>query len=194
MTADLAPAATRLSGLLRTVPDDLLDAPTPCPGYTLAALFDHVDGVTRAFTAAARKTPLEEAPAGDPARLGPDWRERIPAQLAEMAASWDDPRAWEGMTRAGGLDLPADVAGLVALDELVVHGWDVARAAGLPYAAEPAEIEACRSLLTPGDDEPERTGDPFGPPVPAPPDASELDRLIALAGRDPRWEGSTGGR
>ncbi len=37
------------------------------------------------------------------------------------------------MTKAGGVDLPGEVAGLVALDELVVHGWDVARATGQAY-------------------------------------------------------------
>jgi hypothetical protein len=29
--------------------------------------------------------------------------------------------------------MPAQVAGLVTLDELVIHGWDVARACGQPY-------------------------------------------------------------
>ena len=35
-----------------------------------------------------------------------------------------------GTTKAGGLELPGEVAGLVALDELVIHGWDVARSSG----------------------------------------------------------------
>ena len=32
------------------------------------------------------------------------------------------------MTRAGGVELPAEVMGNVALAEVVIHGWDVARA------------------------------------------------------------------
>ena len=35
--------------------------------------------------------------------------------------------------RAGGVDLPGDVAGNVALAEVVIHGWDVARVTGQPY-------------------------------------------------------------
>lgn len=37
---------------------------------------------------------------------------------------------------AGGVDLPRQVAGLVALDEVVLHGWDVAKATGQPYNVE----------------------------------------------------------
>jgi hypothetical protein len=37
------------------------------------------------------------------------------------------------MTKAGGLDLPGEMAGVIALDEIVVHGWDVARSSGQPY-------------------------------------------------------------
>ena len=31
-------------------------------------------------------------------------------QLAELAAAWQEPGAWEGMTRVGGVDLPGEVA------------------------------------------------------------------------------------
>lgn len=36
------------------------------------------------------------------------------------------------MSRAGGVDFPAEAGGLIALTEVVVHGWDVARATGQP--------------------------------------------------------------
>lgn len=57
MTAvDLEPATRQMADLVGGVPDQLLDAPTPCPGYSLGDLVDHVGGLTLAFTAAARKT------------------------------------------------------------------------------------------------------------------------------------------
>ena len=48
------------------------------------------------------------------------------------------------MTQAGPVDLPGDVAALVALDEVVVHGWDLARATDQPY--EPGEAAALACL------------------------------------------------
>jgi len=188
---DLEPAARRLGALVRAVPDDALDGPTPCPDYRLGDLLEHVGGLAFAFRAAATKdlTGVTGAgPAGDASRLPPDWRERIPQDLVAMAEAWRDPEAWTGMTQAGGIDLPGEVAGLVALDELVVHGWDVARASGQPYDVEPAELEAVRGFVGPmADASPEQRAGLFGPPVAVADDAPELDRLIGLTGRDPAW-------
>jgi uncharacterized protein (TIGR03086 family) len=188
---DLEPAARRLGALVRAVPDEALDRPTPCPDYRLGDLLDHVGGLALAFRSAATKELGEAtggAPAPDAARLPADWRTRIPEDLLALAEAWRDPEAWTGMTQAGGVDLPGEVAGLVALDELVIHGWDVAQATGQAYEVEPAELEAVRGFVAPmADAPPEQRAGLFGPPVPVPDDASELDRLLGLTGRDPAW-------
>jgi uncharacterized protein (TIGR03086 family) len=181
-----------MADLVRSVPDDLLDAPTPNPGYTLGDLLDHIGGMTIAFTAAAKKKLGDETsqgPAGDASRLGEDWRTRIPSDLIALGEAWRDPAAWTGMTQAGGVELPGEVAGLVALDELVVHGWDVARASGQPYHVDPGSLEAVHGFVAqfsePGQ-EAARAG-LFGPVVDVPDDAPWLDRVIGLTGRDPAW-------
>ena len=46
------------------------------------------------------------------------------------------------MSRAGGVDFPGEVAGMVALTEVVVHGWDLARATGQPYGIDAADSRA----------------------------------------------------
>ena len=48
------------------------------------------------------------------------------------------------MTQAGGVDLPGEVAGLVALNELVVHGWDIATASGQDYRPDEATLRPTR--------------------------------------------------
>ena len=92
------------------------------------------------------------------------------------------------MTQAGPVDLPGEVAALVALDEVVVHGWDLARATGQDYDPGEAAILAClgfaQSFEPPADAD---DGGLFGPPVPVPDDAPALDRLAGATGRDPRW-------
>ena len=126
-------------------------SPTPCPAYTLGDLLDHVGGLSFAFTAAATKDVAEvgdQGPSADASRLGDDWRTRIPADLAALADAWRDPEAWTGMTKAGGVDLPGEVAGLVALNEVVIHGWDVARASGQPYQPDDAALEACHAFVS----------------------------------------------
>lgn len=194
---DLEPAARRMANLVRGVSDEQLGDPTPCSETTVGDLLDHISGLTLAFTDAARKAHPEggsRAPSADASVLGPDWRTRIPNDLDILVQAWRDPAAWTGDTRAGGVELPGEVAGLVALNELVVHSWDVSRATGLAYDCDRPSLEGAHGFLTqfsgPGH-EAEREGG-FGPVVAVPDDASLLDRVIGLSGRNPGWSPNNG--
>ncbi|QXC61402.1 TIGR03086 family protein [Aquihabitans sp. G128] len=187
MTVDLHPTARTVARLVTAIPDEALAGPTPCPEYTVADLLVHVGGLSQAFRLAATKdNDGDVPPAPDGADLGEGWRDRIGMDLRAVALAWAEPDAWTGMTRAGGVDLPGEVAGLVALDELVVHGWDLARATGQPYEVDPAALDAIQAFLAPMADG-DGTPGLFGPPVPVPADAPLLDRTLGLAGRDPAW-------
>jgi uncharacterized protein (TIGR03086 family) len=189
---DLGPAVRRLADLVANVKDDVLDRPTPCPAYTLGDLIEHVGGLALAFAAAGRKERnayTEMAGAGDASRLGADWRERIPHDLAALAQTWAEPGAWTGMTRIAGDDTPAAVVGLVLADELAVHGWDVARATRQAYACEPDILEAALKFLQmfASPDAPAGPEVTFGPARILLDEAPLLDRVVAMAGRDPGW-------
>lgn len=190
MMIDIGPAADRMASLLTNISEDQFDRPTPCPGMSVGDLVDHVGALTKGFIAVARKTvDGTEAPAKpDAANLEAGWRDRITGDLATLAEAWRDPSAWEGMTSAAGVALPGQVAGLVVLDELVVHGWDTAVSIGASYAPSVEEVEAAMSFVTAFDAP--RDGNLFGPVVPVPDDGPALDRLLGLTGRDPKWQSS----
>lgn len=185
---DLGPAARRMAELVVNVPDEAFGAPTPCPGYTVGDLVEHVGTMAVAFGAAATKETEgigDRRPTGDASQLPHDWRERIPQFLTALAEAWRDPLAWTGHTRVGGADLPGEIAGVIALDELVLHGWDLAKATGQPAAYDGPELEAVYGMV-----QQFRSGGVeglFGPPVAVPGDAPLLDRILGLAGRDPGW-------
>jgi len=189
---DLGPAARRLADLVASVPDEDLGRPTPCPAYALGDLIEHVGGMAIAFAAAASKVRdarTGRAAPGDAARLAADWRERIPRDLRALGLAWQEPGAWLGMTRIAGMDTPAETVGLVLADELAVHGWDVARATRQPYTCEPDVLEAARQFLEmfASPDAPSGPDVPFGPATVLLPEAPLLDRVVALAGRNPSW-------
>lgn len=190
MMIDIGPATDRMTNLLASVPEDQFGQPTPCPGTSVGDLIDHVGGLTAGFIAVARKTadPTAAPTKPDSANLEAGWRERLTRDLVTLAEAWRDPAAWEGMTSAAGVALPGPVAGLVVLDELVVHGWDLAVAIGRPYEPSVEEVEAAMSFVTQFDAP--RDGNLFGPVVPVPDDASPLERLLGLTGRDPNWRSS----
>lgn len=190
---DLTPAARRLADLVARVSDGQLADPTPCPAYTVGDLVEHIGGLAQAFRAAAEKDTsspyVNGAPSGDAARLEQGWRDRIPADLAALARAWADPEAWTGMTRIAKQDAPGEAVGLTVADELVVHGWDLARATRQPYEPEPELLGAARTFLGvfASPDAPAGPEVPFGPSCEVPGDAPALDRVLALAGRDPAW-------
>ncbi|MEU6684833.1 TIGR03086 family metal-binding protein [Streptomyces sp. NPDC046832] len=188
-TLDLGPQTEAVAQLVAGVTDEQLADPTPCPAYAVRHLLGHLAGLAAAFRDAARKdlgATTDTSPGSALPELAPGWREDLPDVLAELGDAWRDPAARTGMTRAGGVDLPGEVAGLVATDELVVHGWDLARATGQPYSPDPAALRVCHDFLAASVDDPGR-GAVFGPVVTVEADAPLLDRAIGLSGRDPRW-------
>jgi uncharacterized protein (TIGR03086 family) len=188
---DLRPAANEVTRLLDGVRDDQLADPTPCTDCQVAGLLDHLMGLSLAFTWAARKTP---APGGPPPRaaaedLDPKWRIELSLRLEDLVEAWRDPSAWEGMAEAGGVSMPAEQMGVVALDELVLHGWDLARATGQPFTCDPDHAVTILAF-TEASARPEQeaaTAGLFGPVVPVSEDAPVFDRALGFAGRDPGW-------
>ncbi|MDT9696031.1 TIGR03086 family metal-binding protein [Streptomyces sp. P17] len=187
---DLGPQTQVLARLSEAVTDEQLTDATPCPDLRVRNLLGHLLGLTIAFRDAGRKdlgATTDTAPTDTVPDIGPGWREEFPKVLDELAEAWRDPAAWTGMTRAGGFDLPGAVAGAVAIDELVIHGWDLARATGQPYTPDPTALQACHDFLLASKDDPSR-GEIFGPIVPVPQDAPLLDRAVGLSGRNPEWK------
>lgn len=187
---DFEPPVRQIRALLLGIDDRDLAAPTPCPDWPVAALLDHLMGLSVAFAMAARKRSDAPGTDGPPPQssagsLSPHWRSRLPVLLADLSIAWQDPVAWTGTAQAGGATLPATTMGAVAMNELVMHGWDLARATEQDYAADPRALEVLIEFLGQGP----VGGTPglFGPRVPVDPEEDLLSRAVGLAGRDPFW-------
>ena len=185
MTLDLEAQAAEVSRILTGVRDDQLTDPTPCTGTPVAGILDHLVGLTLGFRLGAEKVPQYGSPRADADHLPAGWRARLPEQLDALVAAWREPAAWEGVTVVGGAELPGAAMGVVAANEVLVHGWDLAAATGQPYRADPATAEACLSFVAGVPTETRSAM--FGPVVPVPDGAPVLDRLLGLTGRDPGW-------
>lgn len=190
---DLGPAAREMTRLVQGVRDDQLGDPTPCPAYTLGDLLQHVRGLAEAFTLAGRKEQPPDGskppPQGDATLLIEDWRADTASWLQRLTEAWAGPAAWQGAAWIAGFEAPAAAVGLTAVNELVAHGWDVARASGQVLRTDDASLAAAREFVAmmsgPGSEE--LRGQAFGPALPVPPGASLLDEVVAGNGRDPAW-------
>jgi uncharacterized protein (TIGR03086 family) len=194
---DLGPAVGEMTRLVNGVRDDQLGVPTPCTRYTLGDLMQHVRVLAEAFTVAGLKEQpaggSKPPPQGDASLLPEDWRGETTDWLDRLAETWANPAAWEGTAWIAGFEAPASVVGITAANELVVHGWDVARASGQQLILDDTALAPSRGFVAmmsgPGSEE--ARGDAFGPALPIPAGASALDEVVAGNGRNPAW--SAGG-
>ncbi len=192
---DLGAPATTMTAMIEGIEDDQLGRATPCGETTVGELIAHVLMLSVAFRDAAAKVdgPTTSTPPTSalPA-LPQDWRQIAPGRLSELAAAWRDSAAWDGMTQAGGVRMPGSVTAVVANNELVLHGWDLAVASGQRFEVAGPNLEASWQMVSATPDTPEARQGLFGPVVAVPADASLLDRVLGGAGRDPQWVAPAG--
>jgi uncharacterized protein (TIGR03086 family) len=175
-----------------------LGRPTPCAGWNLGDLLAHMTVQHDGFAAAA---------AGDGADLGRWQTRRFDPETLVAEYVLAAGRIMDVFGDPGVLDrhfflpqvstrtmFPARQAIGFHLVDCLVHGWDVARALGLPYEPEPDLV--CTALTiartVPDDARRMRPGAPFKPAIratvaPPPAEADGLDEVLAWLGRRPGW-------
>ena len=144
-----------------------------------------------AFTAAARKDfgPMTDTPPPTMRALDEDWRTAYPPGWRSWRVPGGDPAAWEGMSPRRRRRLSRGGGGFLALAEVVVHGWDLARATGVPYGADEATTKRCWSTLRSSTRRARRACSAGGAHAD---DAPVFDRIVAMSGRDPGWGSGVG--
>jgi uncharacterized protein (TIGR03086 family) len=163
--------------------DDQLQHPTPCEKYTVAELLDHLGATLRSSARAARKeaqTGADAAPAVSPQALADS------AGLVSVA--WTDPAAYEGTTEFGPGEMPAELAASITLQELALHGWDLARATGQPFGVSEETARVALGVVE-QIAEPARSNGSYGPAVSVTGDAPAFQRALGVSGRNPGWNG-----
>ena len=178
---DLKPACDQMIQVVSGIASEQLAGPTPCTEYTVVELIDHVDLVAQGATALALRSAL---PNTGYSHLEPDWRNTVIQHVQALGKAWDDPATREGIGNVPGSDLSNTTWGKITLTELVVHGWDIATATGQPFDLPEQTLQACFdhvAVFVPNAPLP----DLWGPPAEVPPDASLLDRIVAITGRVP---------
>lgn len=190
-TAELLPLLRAvLADVARTVggvkPEQLRDS-TPCTEYDVEELRRHIVGWLTVFASGFDDPDGRAAAAIDGYAVSADPAAEVRAAadrlIGAVAAG-----AGKRTLRLGDSGLPGELALGMILWEYQMHGWDLARATGQPWS--PPEAALAHSLafapamLTP---DYQGEGKPFGPRVAVAAEASALDRLLGLSGRDPHW-------
>lgn len=174
--------AAAFTDKIAVVPAGAWDAPTPCDDWSARELVDHVVNTQGMFLGFVGQE------VGDVPSVGDDPVGAWTTTSAVIQARLDDPEG--ATTEFDGLGGPSTFE--TAVDrflsfDLVVHGWDLARATGQDETIDPDEVvqafAAVRAIEAAFGDRMRSPG-VFGPALEAPPDATEQQRLLAFVGRE----------
>lgn len=176
-------AGAEFTARVHAVPADAWHAPTPCTEWDVRDLVNHVVGEHLWAPHLLRGETVEEV--GD--RYDGD------VVGADPVAAWDD--AWSASSAAWAAasddqdvhlsrgPTPASAYAEEMLSDLVVHGWDLARGAGLDERGDPRAV--ARVLQTAEAHAAEWAGSTmFGDRIDVDSDDPQ-DRLLGLLGRQP---------
>jgi len=185
----LSDAAGAMAAIIRNITPDQLANPTPCAEYDVRALVNHLLFWGPSLAAAGRKE-LVPPPAAEESAVdltAGDWRGDLLAVLDTVISSWEPGTAWEGMTRMGTPhEMPAALIGDMITGEFVVHGWDLAVATSQRLDLAADLLTYVHGAVGAGVEQGREMG-LYGPEVAVPAEASTLDRILGLTGRDPSW-------
>jgi uncharacterized protein (TIGR03086 family) len=161
------------------VPADKWDAQTPCPEWKARDLVQHMVDTQGMFLGFIDRK-LADVPSidDDPAAAWDAARAQLLAHLEDPATAKAE---FEGFTGRSTFEAAAD---RFLNFDLVVHGWDLARATGQDETIAPDDVARVQA----GADsfgEAMRGPKAFGPAVEPPPGADAKGRLLAFLGRQP---------
>jgi uncharacterized protein (TIGR03086 family) len=163
---------------------------TPCPGYDVAGLIDHlVEAAHRAAALGRSQTP----PAGDdsPHVELADAPSQLRRAAEEAAQAWgDDSQLLASFIMPWGEEYSGATLVNMYLAELAGHAWDLAMATGQLARLDPSlaasALDGARAMIKPQYRDMVAKGSPFGVEIAPPPDADGWERLAAFMGRNPR--------
>ncbi|MDO9457941.1 TIGR03086 family metal-binding protein [Nocardioides sp.] len=157
-----------------------LHRPTPCAGWDLDRLLDHMDDALDAFTeGAVGVITLDPTPRALDVRVA-----TLQLKACGLLGAWSAPGT-PGTVVVGGLPVPTPYVVRLAAVEITTHGWDVAQATG---RATPVPDGLARALHRSAEvlvDDSDR-GDRFAAPLTPHAGAGPGERLMAFLGRADR--------
>lgn len=176
---EIALAAT--GRLVAAVGADQWTLPTPCEGWDVGTVVNHVVGGMRLY--AAELTGTDAGGEHEDDWLGDDPTGAYRDAATQVLTAWRSPGAEQRMISLSFGTVPAPMAAIVELTEIVVHGLDVAVATGQEDEVDQAQAERLLALMAGMGIDGFRAPGIFGPERPAPADAPAHRRLLAFLGR-----------
>jgi uncharacterized protein (TIGR03086 family) len=162
-------------------------APTPCPGWDVRTLVNHLVYEQRWSVPILAGAALDEVGSRfDGDLLGDQPVAAVAEAAAAATAAAAEPGALARTVQLSFGDTPATEYLHQLFADHLIHGWDLAAAIGADRRLDPALVDFCAAWFTAREPLYRQSG-VIGEPVAVGAGATAQDRLIAAFGRDPGW-------
>jgi uncharacterized protein (TIGR03086 family) len=151
-----------------------LNAGTPCDGWDVRTLMNHMLDTQRYFLGQARGEDVAPPAPNPPSIVSGDPVADFQRARDETLRTFEDPEVLEKMGPMLG----------IAFSDQLLHAWDLAKATGQDTTMPEGLAEAAYKTIFGRFTDDQRAG-VFKPEVQVPPEASSQDRLLGYTGRDP---------
>jgi uncharacterized protein (TIGR03086 family) len=183
--AQLKAAQNSLTAALRWAEEDQWSEATPCPDWDVRTLVEHLITGNERFVVRL----AGEQPGPPPDRSAATTKELVEdyeRTSVEVLDAFDKPGAAQSVSQwpIGPLS-GTDALGL-KITETLTHGWDLQQALGTTIDFNPQTIADAYDWSGPMLERIPEGRNPFGTPQEPPQNATPLDRLAALLGRQVR--------
>jgi uncharacterized protein (TIGR03086 family) len=182
MIDELGTSLEHTTEIIAAIPDNLYDAPTPCPEMTVRGLVNHIVAGNKMFAATARGEQLDLS-LFEQDHLGEDAAGAYRDSGDEAIAAWSRPGVFEEILPFGGM--PGAFVIRLHITEELVHGWDLAQSTGQDTATDERLAALALEAMQQVPPDMLRSGIGFGEEVIVEDDAPMHERLVAFLGRDP---------
>lgn len=177
-------AAAAVDPVMRAIRPEQLSLPTPCHEWDLRHLLDHLFGTLHNWAARVEDRPPADWSAPPLETAGDDVVQAWIEARDDLLGAISQPDALDReIALPMGPRGPARRLAAIMPVEMLLHGWDAARAIGYGTEFDPALAETLtergRTLMK---DRPRAPA--FGEEQPAPEDATAADRMAAFYGRE----------
>jgi uncharacterized protein (TIGR03086 family) len=182
--AELHAKALDATGMIVAgIPADRWHADTPCDGWDVRALVNHVvSGNLWAAELAAGGTIEGVGDRLDGDVLGPDPVGSYTVSAKAAAAAFRAPGALDAPCAVSYGPVPGSVYAGHRFIDVLIHGWDLAIATGQDTVLDADLMQSCQQVLEP-QLELFRAAGAFAEPLPVPPGATSQTRFLAMLGR-----------
>ncbi len=172
--------------ILDAIAADQWDLPSPCTEWSVREVAEHLIGGNDLFTRAlSGEVPTSPGGAG-----GVPGAYRRSAE--RLLGAFREPGVMEMEVQVPFGTVSGAIALQLRLTEVLVHGWDLARATGQTPQFPEEAAEQSLAFTVPMLERIPAGRQPFGPPQPVDRDAPAIDRLAACLGRTVPHSGREG--